>query len=84
VSVCGEMAGDPASALALIGMGVDSLSMSVGSLLRVKWVIRSFSRKQAEQLAAQVLTMEKARDIRSLFNQALNEAGLGGLVKAGN
>lgn len=39
VSVCGEMAGDPASALLLLGLGVDSLSMSVGSLLKVKWVI---------------------------------------------
>ena len=35
VSVCGEMAGDPAAALLLLGMGVDSLSMSSTSLLRV-------------------------------------------------
>ncbi len=36
LGVCGEMAGDPASALMLIGMGVTNLSMSVGSLLRMK------------------------------------------------
>ncbi|MDH5766783.1 MAG: phosphoenolpyruvate-protein phosphotransferase PtsP, partial [Gammaproteobacteria bacterium] len=76
-------AGDPASALLLTGMGVDSLSMSVGSLLRVKWVIRSFTRKQAEQLLSQALLMEKAADIRRLLNQALEQAGLGGLVRAG-
>ncbi|MCL4316069.1 MAG: phosphoenolpyruvate-protein phosphotransferase PtsP, partial [Gammaproteobacteria bacterium] len=47
VSVCGEMAGDPAAALLLLGMGVDSLSMSVASLPRVKWMIRNFSRGEA-------------------------------------
>ncbi|MDH5471662.1 MAG: phosphoenolpyruvate-protein phosphotransferase PtsP, partial [Gammaproteobacteria bacterium] len=83
VSVCGEMAGDPASALALIGMGVDSLSMSVGSLLRVKSAIRSFSRKQAEQLVGEALNMENVTDIRALFNQALDNAGLTSLVRVG-
>lgn len=50
VSVCGEMAGDPAAALVLIGMGVDSLSMSASSLTRVKWVIRNVSLKRAQDL----------------------------------
>jgi len=83
VSVCGEMAGDPASALALIGMGVDNLSMSAGSLLRVKWATRSFTYKQTKELVEQALAMEKFSDIFLLFNNALIEAGLGGLVKAG-
>ena len=83
VSVCGEMAGDPASALMLVGMGVDSLSMSVGSLLRVKLAIRSFTQAQIEQLCATALAMESAGDIRLLFNEALENAGLGGLVRAG-
>ncbi|MCG7906362.1 MAG: phosphoenolpyruvate--protein phosphotransferase, partial [Candidatus Thiodiazotropha taylori] len=43
VSVCGELAGNPAAAVLLLGMGVNSLSMNGGSLLRVKWVLRSFS-----------------------------------------
>ncbi len=83
VSVCGEMAGDPASALVLVGMGVDSLSMSVGSLLRVKRVIRSFSQQQAQQLSSQALGMEKVEDIRLLLNESLEYAGIGGLVRAG-
>ena len=83
VSVCGEMAGDPASALMLIGIGVDSLSMSAGSLLRVKWTIRSFTKKVAQQLASQSLTMENVSDIRALLNSSLDKAGLGGLVRAG-
>jgi phosphotransferase system, enzyme I, PtsP len=83
VSVCGEMAGDPASALILVGMGVDSLSMSVGSLLRVKLAIRSFTLVQTRALCTKAMAMEKAGDIRNLLNEALDNAGVGGLVRAG-
>ncbi|MCW9014521.1 MAG: phosphoenolpyruvate--protein phosphotransferase [Gammaproteobacteria bacterium] len=83
VSVCGEMAGDPASALALVGMGIDSLSMSAGSLLRIKWVVRSFTQQQAKTLISQALEMEHTADIYSLFNNAIDQAGLGGLIRAG-
>src|SRR5690606_34207911 len=36
LSICGEMAGDPLSALLLVGLGYRVLSMSATSLLRVK------------------------------------------------
>ncbi len=83
VSVCGEMAGDPAAVLLLLGMGVDSLSMSVTSLPRVKWVIRSFTQELARTLLEQALEMEDAGAIRALLNAALEHAGLGGLTRAG-
>lgn len=81
VSVCGEMAGDPGSALLLVGMGVDSLSMSVGSLLKVKWAIRSFTLEQTSELAKKSLTMESVAEIRALINQALGDTGLSELVR---
>jgi phosphotransferase system enzyme I (PtsP) len=84
VSVCGEMAGDPAAVLALLGLGVDSLSMSASSLPRVKWVIRSFAQNEARDLLAQALEMEDPRAIRELYNGVLEQAGLGGLIRAGN
>ena len=83
VSVCGEMAGDPAAAILLLGMGVTSLSMSASNLLRIKWVIRSFTRRRARQLLKQALTFEHTSEIRSYLNRALEDAGLGGLVRAG-
>lgn len=83
VSVCGEMAGEPASALLLLGMGIDSLSMNVGAVPRIKWLIRSFSRTQAEELLSEALTMEDTHSIRKLVNAALDEAGLGGLIRPG-
>jgi phosphotransferase system enzyme I (PtsP) len=83
VSVCGEMAGDPAAALALLGLGVDSLSMSVSSIPRVKWVIRSFTRDEAREVLQQALEMDDPLEIRQFYNNVLEQGGLGGLVRAG-
>ena len=83
VSVCGELAGDPAAVILLLGMGVDSLSMSAANLPRVKWVIRTFTQRRARQLLKEALTFEYARAVRNYLNGALEDAGLGGLVRAG-
>lgn len=83
VSVCGEMAGDPAGALLLMGMGVDSLSMSMSNLPKIKWLVRTFSRREARALVRETLHMEDARTIRARLNAALEQRGLGGLVHSG-
>jgi phosphotransferase system enzyme I (PtsP) len=83
VSVCGEMAGNPAAAVLLLGMGVDSLSMNGGSLPRVKWVIRSVSRSRARALLQAALRCEKASEVKELLKNALEQMGLGGLVRPG-
>lgn len=83
VSLCGELAGNPLATLLLVGMGVDALSMSVGSLLRVKWVVRSVSRLRARQLLSVALKMEDAAQIRRLMETSLEELGLGGLIRPG-
>ena len=75
VSVCGEMAGDPAGALVLLGMGVDALSMSPASLARVKQVIRAFTVKQARALADEALEREDENQVRNLLNDALEGTG---------
>ncbi len=81
VSICGEMAGDPLAVPLLLGLGVHSLSMGAGSLLRVKWVIRSFSRARAKELLAAALMCEQASSVRRLLVDALGEVGLSGLVR---
>lgn len=83
VSICGEMAGDPASVLLLLAMGFDSLSMNASSIGRVKWIIRHFSKKRAAQLLQEVLSMESAVMIRCHMELALERAGLGNLIRAG-
>ena len=83
VSVCGEMAGDPLAAVLLLGMGVHSLSMGAGSLLRVKGVIRSMSRARARELLHMALQCETGRAVRRVLTDALEDIGLGGLVRPG-
>ena len=83
VSVCGELAGNPLAVPLLLGMGVDSLSMSAGSLLRTKWVVRSISRARAKQLLQAALRMEEAYQVKRFMGAALEDIGLGGLVRPG-
>ncbi len=83
VSVCGEMAGDPLATGLLLGIGVHSLSMGAGSLLRVKKVIRSTSRARARELLNLALQCEDAKSVRRLLITALEDIGLGGLVRPG-
>jgi len=83
VSVCGELAGDPLGVMALLGMGIDTLSMSVGSLLRAKKVIMSFSHSELVELLQQALCMSDAFMIREMYASKLDERGLGGFIRAG-
>lgn len=83
VSVCGELAGNPLATVLLVGLGVDSLSMSAGSLLRVKWVVRSISVSRARQLFKAALRMESAQQVRRFMEGTLDDMGLGGLVRPG-
>jgi phosphotransferase system enzyme I (PtsP) len=76
------MAGNPASALLLLGLGVDSLSMIPSSLPRVKWTIRSFTMGQAHDLCNKILKIENETDIQDMLNNALIKAGLSALVGA--
>ncbi|MDN3556137.1 phosphoenolpyruvate--protein phosphotransferase [Halomonas maura] len=57
-SVCGELAGDPAGALLLMGMGFDSLSMNAPSLPKVRAAIRRVSQAAARELVEQTLKLD--------------------------
>lgn len=83
VTVCGELAGDPMGAVLLLGMGIDMLSMSAGSLPRIKWVIQSFKQADARQLLTSALECSRPIQIRTMLSRALEERGLGGLIRAG-
>jgi phosphotransferase system enzyme I (PtsP) len=83
VSVCGELAGDPLGVMALLGMGIDNLSMSVGSLLRAKKVILSFSHAELTELLQQALALPDAFMIREMYARKLDERGLGSFLRAG-
>jgi phosphotransferase system, enzyme I, PtsP len=82
VSVCGEMAADPGSAILLLGMGLETFSMSASAVLRVKWLIRSFSSQRAKRVLYRAIRMERADSVRSMLDDELARAGLGELVLA--
>lgn len=65
VGVCGEMAGDPVYAPLLLGLGVDSLSMSPAWLPAVKYLIRSMSMADARALAAEALRLTSPKEIHA-------------------
>lgn len=81
VSICGEMAGDPMAVPLLVAMGVNSLSMNPISIAKAKWVIRSFSSSQLQQLLDSVLKLHSSRDVRQQLRVTLNAAGLNVLVR---
>ncbi|HRF73226.1 MAG TPA: phosphoenolpyruvate--protein phosphotransferase [Accumulibacter sp.] len=65
ISLCGEIASDPAYTNLLIGLGFRSFSVAAGRLLEIKHAIRSTSLQDAERLAGQVLPLSSTRDIRA-------------------
>ncbi len=82
VSICGEMAGDPGTAVLLVAMGFDILSMSASTLLRVKSVIRSITMDVAQDLLEQVMNLDDAQLIRSAVDLCLYNAGVDRLLRS--
>lgn len=83
VSICGEMAGDPAAVMLLLAMGFDSLSMNASSVNRIRWIIRHVTSKKSARLLQEVLGIESSVMIRCHMELALERAGLGNLIRAG-
>ena len=67
VSVCGEMAGDPPAALALVGLGIRSLSMAASSLPAVRRAIRASSLTVLQAAATEAIAAPSAAAVRSRF-----------------
>lgn len=70
VSICGEMAGNPAFTLLLLGLGFRSLSVNPGELLEIKNAIRATNLAKAEQLARQVLELGTIQEIKDCLRAA--------------
>ena len=81
MSVCGEMAGDPASALLIMAMGYDALSMNASNLLRVKAAVRQVNMGFLRRLLNEVLAMDNGEVIASYVDLQLTKAGLGELIR---
>lgn len=64
VGLCGEMASDPISAVILLGLGIDELSMGPVAIPEVKRVIRNIRLADAKRLSDEILQMGASSEIK--------------------
>lgn len=66
--ICGEMAGTPAYAVVLVGLGATELSMTSSSIPRVRSVVAGVRFSEAREIAMQCLECETADDVEELVS----------------
>ena len=76
VGMCGEMAGDPLSALLLLGMGLEEFSMGSLYIPVIKKTIRSISYEAAKSVAEIVLQMDTVGEIKKYLFDQMRELGM--------
>jgi len=83
ISLCGELASQPAGAILLLAMGFDKISMNGHNVPRIKWVIRHIAFEQAQIILDKTLTLTTAKQVHSYLNEQLEVLGLGSFIRAG-
>ena len=83
VSICGELAGDPAGAVLLFAMGYRQLSMNANNLAKIKWVLRQLTMDECHQLLDKCIHARRAGLVHQFVNDFMEDKGLAGLIRAG-
>jgi len=73
VGMCGEMAGDSSFALLLLGLGLDEFSMPPLVIPELKYIIRSVTVKQAQDIASKALQLSTGKEIEEFMQARLRE-----------
>jgi phosphoenolpyruvate-protein phosphotransferase (PTS system enzyme I) len=73
VGMCGEMAGDIALGLILLGLGLDEFSMSPSAVPEIKYVIRNVRFEDAKEVAEKVLTLPTSEEVETFAAKRLYE-----------
>ncbi|HKG22772.1 MAG TPA: phosphoenolpyruvate--protein phosphotransferase [Blastocatellia bacterium] len=71
LELCGEMAANPIHAIALIGLGVRTLSLTPASIPLVKNAIRSIDLGQVRSLMSDAMKLASADEVESLLAREL-------------
>jgi len=71
VAMCGEMAGEPAYTMVLLGLGIDELSMNALVIPRVKKIIRAVTMQECRKLADRVMSFNSASEIEFFVRDAM-------------
>ncbi len=70
LTVCGEMAADPAAAIALTAFGVDALSVPVNRLFTVRNTLANLSIDALSGLPQTILALQTASEVQSTIHQS--------------
>ncbi|MBI4972665.1 MAG: phosphoenolpyruvate--protein phosphotransferase [Candidatus Omnitrophica bacterium] len=73
VGMCGEMAGEPALILILLGLGLDDFSMPPVVIPEVKYIIRSLTLSQAQEITQAALKLSTGREVEEFSQAKLRE-----------
>jgi phosphotransferase system enzyme I (PtsI) len=73
VGMCGEMAGEQAFVLILLGFGLDEFSMPPLVIPEVKYIIRSVTLSQAQDIATQALSLSTGKEVEDFCQKKLRE-----------
>jgi signal transduction protein with GAF and PtsI domain len=68
------MASEPLSAVLLLGLGYDTLSVSPPALPLVKWVVRSVPEESARRAASAALTARSAAEVSNVLREVVGES----------
>ena len=71
VTICGEMAADPLSAMALLGLGLRRFSMNPIFIPRIKRTLRSVEYRTVRRVANQALSLRSAQEVEEFFIEKL-------------
>jgi len=72
ISVCGEMAGNPAYTELLLGLGARNFSLTPGEIPEIKKVIRAVNSQEAETLVKGLLELKTIEAIKRTLSQRAN------------
>lgn len=73
IGMCGEMAGDVAMTIILLGLGLDEFSTSPIAIPEIKRIIRSVTVRQAKEIANEAIVLQTGKEIEKFAQKKLKE-----------
>jgi phosphotransferase system enzyme I (PtsI) len=73
INMCGQMSGSPLYTMLLLGMGLRKFSVTPSAIPEVKSICRKVTIPECEAIAARVMGMENARDVKSYLKEELKK-----------
>lgn len=71
VTVCGEMAADPLSAIFLLGLGLKNFSMNPIFIPRIKRALRSVAYQNVKKFVEKAMTLNTAQEVEEYFIESI-------------